>query len=138
MNKVQLMGRLTRDPELRVTQTSGTPVLNVGLAVDRRFARDGQQTVDFFDLVVWGKSAEAFATHLRKGRQIAVSGRLQQRSYETQDGAKRHVVEVVVEDWYFCGSKPEGASSTSNTAERQAVTVGGGSDSEDLPEDLPF
>ena len=137
MNKVQLMGRLTRDPELRVTQ-SGTPVLNVGLAVDRRFAREGQQDVDFFDLVVWGKSAEAFSAHLGKGRQIAVSGRLQQRTYETQDGAKRHVVEVVVEDWYFCGPKPENASSTSATQTRQPVTVGGGNESEELPEDLPF
>ena len=96
MNKVILMGRLTRDAEIRYSQgESATAIARFSLAVDRRFRRDGDdQNTDFINCVAWGKLGEA-AGNLRKGSRCFVEGRLQTRSYETQDGQKRYVTEVV-------------------------------------------
>jgi len=98
-----LIGRLTRDPELRYIPSTGTPVATFSLAVDRELSKDkrqeaeskGQPTADFINIVVWGKQAENCANYLQKGRLAAVSGRLQSRSYEGRDGIKRYVTEVV-------------------------------------------
>jgi len=100
INRIVLTGRLTRDPELRYT-TSGKAVCNFTLAVDRRFSGQGERETDFIDIVTWQKQAEVCANHLTKGRLVALDGRLQIRSYETQDGQKRRVAEVVAENVTF-------------------------------------
>ncbi|WP_195540366.1 single-stranded DNA-binding protein [Eubacterium maltosivorans] len=107
MNKVILVGRLARDPELRTTNT-GKSVATFSLAVDRRFKQEGQPTADFFNIVAWGRQAEVICQYLGKGRQIALTGRLQSRSYDAQDGSKRYVTEVVLEEFDFIGSKNDG------------------------------
>ena len=101
LNRVILIGRLTRDPELRYT-ASGIPVAHFSLAVDRPFTNQmGERETDFIDIVVWRKLAEVCTNNLGKGRLVAVEGRLQIRSYETQDGQKRRVAEVVGENVRF-------------------------------------
>ena len=103
MNNVILIGRLTRDPELKYLANTGTPVATFNLAVDRELSREkkqeleekGQPTADFINIIVWGKQAENCANYLKKGRLVAVSGRLQSRSYEGKDGTKRYITEVV-------------------------------------------
>lgn len=105
MNKVILMGRLTRDPEVKNT-TTGKAVATFTLAVDRRFKnKDGQKEADFVPIVVWGKQAEFAGQYLSKGSQIGVSGRLQVRSYDGQDGQRRYVTEVVADEVYFISTK---------------------------------
>lgn len=106
MNKVILMGRLTRDPEMRQSQ-QGTPVVSFTLAVDRRFAREGQQQADFISCVAWSKLAEFICRFFQKGSMIAVSGRLQTRTWDDKDGKRQYSTEVVVEDAYFTGSRAE-------------------------------
>lgn len=113
MNRVILIGRLVRDPELRVTQ-SGLSVTKMRLAVDRaRPNQQGQREADFIDIVVWGKQAETVGQYLRKGRLVAVDGRLQVRNYETPEGQKRTFYEVVAERVQFldkASSANEGSS----------------------------
>ena len=109
MNRVILVGRFARDPELRSTNT-GKSVATFSLAVDRRFKQEGQPEADFFNIVAWGKQAETICQYLGKGRQIALTGRLQSRSYEAQDGTKRYVTEVVMEEFDFIGNKSDTAS----------------------------
>lgn len=107
MNKVILMGRLARDPDVRTTQ-SGKSVARMTIAVDRRMSRNadsGQATADFLNLVAWERLAEFAGNYLHKGSKILVEGRLQSRSYEAQDGSKRYVTEVNVSDIEFCESK---------------------------------
>ena len=108
MNKVILVGRLTRDPEVRYTQ-SGTAVATFTLAVDRRFAKrdanDGRPTADFIPIVAWRKLAEICGNNLSKGRRIGVEGSMQVRSYDAQDGSKRYVTEVIADDIEFLDSK---------------------------------
>lgn len=106
MNKVVLMGRLTRDPELRQSQ-QGTPVLSFSIAVDRRFARDAQQQADFINCVAWRNTAEFICKYFQKGSMIAVSGRLQSRTWDDRDGKRQYSTEVVVEDAYFTGSRSQ-------------------------------
>lgn len=104
MNKVILVGRLTRDPEVKNT-TTGKTVATFTLAVDRRFKnKDGQKEADFVPIVVWGKQAEFAGQYLSKGSQIGVSGRLQVRSYDAQDGQRRYVTEVVADEINFLSS----------------------------------
>ncbi|WP_028308967.1 single-stranded DNA-binding protein [Desulfitibacter alkalitolerans] len=101
LNKVILIGRLTRDPELRYTG-SGVPVANFSLAVDRPYAnQQGERETDFIRIVVWRKLAEVCAKNLGKGRLVAVEGRLQVNSYEAQDGSKRQATDVVAENVRF-------------------------------------
>jgi single-strand DNA-binding protein len=116
MNKVILVGRLARDPELRTTG-SGKSVATFSLAVDRRYKAEGQPTADFFNIVAWGKQAETICQYLSKGRQIALTGRLQSRSYDAQDGSKRYVTEVVLEEFDFIGSKNDSAPQNSQPQE---------------------
>ncbi len=107
MNKVILMGRLARDPDVRTTQ-SGKSVARMTIAVDRRMSRNAdsnQPSADFLNLVAWERLAEFSGNYLHKGSKILVEGRLQSRSYEAQDGTKRYVTEVNVSDIEFCESK---------------------------------
>ncbi|WP_097025397.1 single-stranded DNA-binding protein [Clostridium peptidivorans] len=101
MNKVILIGRLTKDPELKFTPGNGTAVATFTLAVDRRFSKDGKKETDFIPVVVWGKQAEATAQYVGKGKLIGVSGRIQTRNYEAKDGTKRYVTEIVSEEVQF-------------------------------------
>lgn len=119
MNKIILIGRLTKDPELRYTQ-SGAAVAGFTLAVDRRFSnQSGEREADFINCVAWQKSAEFVAQYFQKGKQMALEGRLQVRSYDGNDGQKRWVTEVVAEQVEFVGSKHDGSnrsgSGTGNT-----------------------
>lgn len=103
MNKVILIGRLTKDPDLRYTQT-GKAVCNFTLAVDRPFSSaNGEREADFINIVVWNRPAENTAKYMAKGRQCAVEGRLQIRSYEGNDGQRRYVTEVVANTVEFIG-----------------------------------
>lgn len=112
MNKVVLIGRLTRDPELKFTAGSGVAVSTFSLAVDRTFKnKDGQKEADFINIVVWNKLAEVVANNLTKGRLAAVSGRIQTRTYEGNDGQKKYITEVVAEDVQFLDRKETGGAS---------------------------
>lgn len=106
MNKVVLIGRLTKDPELKYT-TSNIPVATFTLAVDRRAKKGGQKEADFINIVVWNKEAESVSNYMGKGRLIGVSGRLQIRSYDDKDGNKRYVTEVVADEVQFLDKKVE-------------------------------
>ncbi|QUH19414.1 single-stranded DNA-binding protein [Alkaliphilus sp. B6464] len=98
MNRVILIGRLARDPELRFT-ASGKAVATFSIAVNRPFSKEKE--ADFFNIVVWGKTAENCANYLAKGRLVGLEGRLQSRSYETQTGEKRYVTEVIADQVEF-------------------------------------
>lgn len=106
MNKVILMGRLTKDPEVRYTQ-SGEPmaIARYTLAVNKRFKKQGEADADFIPCVAFGKQGEFAEKYLAKGRQIAVVGRIQVRNWEDNEGKKRTTTEVVVEEHYFAESK---------------------------------
>ena len=96
MNKAILMGRLTRDPEVRYTQTNNTMVVSFSLAVNRRFVREGDtQNADFINITAWGKTAEFVSKYFKKGQQVAVIGRIQSRSWEDNNGQKRYATDVV-------------------------------------------
>ena len=110
INRVTLVGRLTRDPELRHLP-SGVPVLQLGVAVNGRQRDDGDNWVDkpnFFDVKVFGNQAEMLSNHLAKGRRIGVDGRLSWREWQAQDGTKRQSVEVIAGDVFFLDSRGEG------------------------------
>jgi len=113
MNKVILMGRLTRDPEMRFTQGNNTAVCSFSLAVNRRFKQEGQPDADFINVVAWAKTAEFVGKYFTKGQQVGVIGRIQTRNYEDKDGKKVFVTEVVAEEVYFADSKKEQNATTS-------------------------
>ena len=100
MNRVFLIGNLTRDPETRTTQ-SGTTVCSFTIAVNRRMKQDGQQETDFFNIVAWRQLGELCQKYLSKGRKCAVTGRIQTRSYEAKDGSKRTAWDIVAEEVEF-------------------------------------
>jgi len=109
VNSVVLVGRLTKDPELRFLPGNGTAVSTFSIAVDKDLSKDkkqemeskGQPTADFINIVVWGRQAETCANYLSKGRLAAIKGRIQTRSYDAADGSKRYVTEVVAENVQF-------------------------------------
>ena len=106
MNKVFLIGNLSKDPELRTTN-SGTSVCTFSIAVNRRKDKDGNSTADFFSIVAWRQLAELCGKYLAKGRKVSVVGELQNRSYEANDGTKRHVTEIVANEIEFLTPKCE-------------------------------
>lgn len=112
MNKVILMGRLTRDPEVRYTQggAEAMAIVRYTLAVDRRFKRDSENTADFISCVAFGKTGEFAEKYLKKGTKILISGRIQTGSYTNKDGAKVYTTEVVVEEHEFAESKASSSS----------------------------
>ena len=117
MNKVILMGRLTRDPEVRYTQgDNAMAIARYSLAVDRRFKRDGEPDADFINCVAFGKSGEFAEKYLKKGTKIAVVGRIQTGSYTNKDGQKVYTTDVVVEEQEFAESKNSGSSDNNQSA----------------------
>ena len=105
MNKVILIGRLTKDVELRYTQTNNTAVASFSLAVNRKFVKPGEERqADFFNIIAWNKLAEN-SKYLFKGNQVAISGRLETRSWDDPNGQKHYVTEVIAEEIDFIGSK---------------------------------
>lgn len=151
LNKIFIMGRLTRDPELRRTQ-SGTPVTSFSLAVDRDFkSQSGEKETDFIDVVAWRSTAEFVAKYFTKGRMAVVEGRLQMRDWTDKDGNKRRSAEVVADNLYFGDSRRDnsgeggsytgGNSGYSAPAGGYAAPVGGASGFAEIDEedgDLPF
>ena len=119
MNRVELVGRLSRDPELRHT-SSGMAVCQINIAISRRAAQGSEPQADFINVVVWDKQAENVARYLSKGRQVAVEGRIQTRSYDNNEGKKTYVTEVVANNVEFLGS------------------VGDNPKSQSMPEENPF
>ncbi len=101
MNKTILIGRMTKDPELKFTQGNGTAVTTFTIAVNRRFKKEGQQEADFLPIIVWGKQAEATANYMKKGSRVAVSGRIETRSYKNKEGNRIYVTEVVADEVEF-------------------------------------
>lgn len=113
MNKVFLIGRLTRDPELRYTG-SNVPVASFSLAVNRTYAnQSGEREADFINIVVWRKQAENVKNYLQQGSQVAIDGRIQTRTYDDKDGNKRYVTEVIADNVEFLGSKSSNTASSS-------------------------
>jgi len=135
MNKVILMGRLTKDPEVRYSQ-SATPVAvaRYALAVNRRFKRQGEQEADFINCVALGKSGEFAEKYFKKGQMVGVVGRLQVRSWEGKDGNKHWTTEVVVEEQYFTGGKKEsGAGKQNGTVPDGFYPIDESIEDDDLP-----
>ena len=141
MNKVILMGRLTRDPEVRYTQTSNTLVASFSLAVNRRFVRQGEERqADFINVVAWNKTGEFVSKYFKKGQQVAVIGRLQTRTWDDDKGQKHYITEVIAEEAYFADSKRDGAGDFgASFGSDAASTVSDGSEFEvSSGDDLPF
>lgn len=109
MNKVILMGRLTKDPEVRYTQTNNTLVASFTLAVNRRFAKQGEERqADFINVVAWSKIGEFCSKYFKKGQQVAIIGRIQTRSWDDEQGQKHYITEIIAEEAYFADSKKDG------------------------------
>lgn len=113
MNKVILVGRIARDPELRTTN-SGLSVCRFAVAVDRRNKNDGQATADFINVVAFGRPGEVISQYLGKGRRIALTGRLQTGSYVGNDGVKRFTTDVILEEFDFIDSKSQSSGGFNN------------------------
>ncbi|PKK91985.1 MAG: single-stranded DNA-binding protein [Candidatus Wallbacteria bacterium HGW-Wallbacteria-1] len=127
LNRVLLIGRLTRDPELKYTP-AGVPVCNFSIAVNRSFGKGEEKTADFFRIECWRGLAETCAKFLAKGRMVHISGRIQTRSYEAQDGTKRSAWEVVANEVQFIGKG--GSPSREDSGERN--------ESFDMDDMIPF
>lgn len=112
MNKVALMGRLTRDPETRYTQTTNKLVATFTLAVNRKYAKENEQTADFINIVAWNKTGEFVSKYFKKGMQVGVIGRINTRDYEDKDNIKRYITEVIAEEVYFADSKKDNITDT--------------------------
>ncbi|MBO5097301.1 MAG: single-stranded DNA-binding protein [Agathobacter sp.] len=146
MNKVILMGRLTRDPEVRYSQgDASTAIARFSLAVDRRFKRDGDdQTADFINCVAFGRTAEFMERYARKGTKFVVEGRIQTGSYTNKDGQKVYTTDVVVENIEFAESKASGDNNNGGyvPADRPSPSGAAGDGFMNIPdgidEELPF
>ena len=145
MNKVILMGRLTRDPEVRYSAgENALAIARQTLAVDRRFRRDGEATADFISCVVFGRGAEFAEKYFHQGIRIVVSGRIQTGSYTNRDGVKVYTTEVVVEEQEFAESKNASSANTQSyqAAPAPAPSADAGDGFMNIPdgidEELPF
>lgn len=143
MNKVILMGRLTRDPETRYTQTNNTLVSSFSLAVNRRFVRQGEERqADFINIVAWSKLGEFCSKYFKKGQQVGIIGRIQTRTWDDEQGQKHYVTEVIAEEAYFADSKRESEATGANTFENTFGNTAPGSMGADFEmsssDDLPF
>lgn len=143
MNKVILLGRMTRDPEVRYTQSAEPmAIARFSLAIDRAFKRDGEPDVDFINCVCFGRRGENIGKFFKKGNRIAVSGRLQVSNWEDNNGQKRTNTDVVVEDFDFCESKSDSnnsaqsysqPASNNNAQPNDFYSVDNSVDDEELP-----
>ena len=135
LNRVVLVGRLTRDPELRYSP-SGVAVTNFTLAIDRKFKNaQGEREADFIPCVVFKQLAELCANYLAKGKLASVDGRIQIRTYNDKDGQKRWVTEVIAEDVHFLSPKDGGSGSTESASPRGTGSFG---HEVNLDDDIPF
>lgn len=135
MNKVCLIGRLTKDIELKTTQ-SNVKVANFTLAVNRRFVKEGQeQTADFINIIAWGKIAEFCDKYFGKGQQIGISGRIQTRAWDDDQGKKHYVTEVVAEEVDFADGKKTNSEKENKTA---TTTQNDSNNFSIIDEPLPF
>ena len=140
MNKAILMGRLTRDVEMRQTP-NGVSVARFSIAVNRRFKSEGQPDADFINCVAWRQTGEFIAKYFQKGSMIAVAGSIQTRSWDGQDGKKQYATEVVVDEAHFTGSKNDATKSgdTNTSAENTSgFDTSGLEDFDGSEDDLPF
>lgn len=140
MNKFQFMGRLTKDPETRVIPNSNTQVTTFSIAVNRRFAdQNGERKTDFFNLTAFGKLAEFCSKYYRKGQQVLVEGRIQNRTWDDQNGQKRYATDFVVENAYFADSRRENDSMGGGSSEAApSSSIDGEFITIDDTDDLPF
>ena len=143
MNKVILMGRLTRDPEVRYTQTNNTLVASFTLAVNRRFVRQGEERqADFINIVAWAKLGEFCSKYFKKGQQVGIVGRIQTRTWDDDQRVKHYVTEVVAEEAYFADSKRDPSAENNSTFENTFGNTEPGSMGSDFEmsssDDLPF
>ncbi len=145
MNKVILMGRLTRDPEVRYTQTNNTLVASFSLAVNRRFVRQGEERqADFINIVAWGKQGEFCSKYFKKGQQVGIIGRIQTRNWDDDKGQRHYATEVIAEEAYFAeGRRDQGAmgeNGNGNFENTFGAEVAGGNSEFELTsnDDLPF
>lgn len=147
INRVIIIGRLTKDPELRYT-ASGAAVCSFSLANNRSYTKDGNKVeqVSYFNCIAWSKLGEVINEYVRKGHRFGVEGRLQQRSYEDKDGNKRSVVEIVVDGCQFLQPREQGEQPPAGAgvpAEKPAA-LANGTETHDAPpamfsdEDIPF
>ena len=135
MNKVCLIGRLTKDIELKITQ-SNVKVANFTLAVNRRFVKEGQeQTADFINIIAWGKIAEFCDKYFGKGQQIGISGRIQTRTWDDDQGKKHYITEVVAEEVDFADGKKTNSEKENKTA---TTTQNDSNNFSIIDEPLPF
>ena len=108
MNKVCLIGRLTKDPEVRYTQTNNTLITSFNIAVNRRFVSEGEERqADFIPIVAWSKTGEFCSKYFKKGQQVGIIGRIQTRNWEDEKGVKHYATEVIAEEVYFADSKKD-------------------------------
>ncbi len=131
MNKTILIGRLTRDPEMRYANNNNLPIVKFSLAVDRRFKKDGQPDVDFINHIAFGKTAEFINNYFTKGRKIATVGRIQVSSWEDESGKKNYKTEIVTDEAYFVDSKSDNKTNPSDTQTDYAPI-------DDDDDELPF
>lgn len=134
------MGRLTRDVDVRYTQTNNTMVANFSLAINRRFAKEGEERqADFINVVAWNKTAEFVSKYFKKGQQVGVIGRIQTRTWDDEQGQKRYVTEVVAEEVYFADSKRDDVPNEMSEATAADITnTFGVQNTTTQNNDLPF
>lgn len=141
MNKTILLGRLTKDPEVRYSQgENSTAVARFNLAVDRRFKKDGEQSADFINCIAFGKTAEFVEKYLKQGTKIAITGRIQTGSYTNKEGQKVYTTEVVVEEVEFAESKHADGENTNTSMPTPSKSTGNGfmNIPDGIDEELPF
>jgi single-strand DNA-binding protein len=140
LNKAILIGRLTRDPELRYTQ-GGTSVCSFSIANNRTYVSAGEkkEQVSYFNCVAWAKTGEVIAEYCKKGQRIGIEGRLQQRSYDDQEGKKRNIVEIVVDNFQFLSAPREsGGEAVVETPSSSAPEHSPNTENPFSDEDIPF
>ena len=132
MNKVILLGRLVNDPEIKYTQSSNMLVVNFRLAVNRRFVKQGEERqADFINIIAWNKTAEFCSKYFKKGQQIALSGRIETRTWDDDKGQRHYITEVIAEEVDFAGGK-------SNKENEEAEPVNNKFENTVSGDDLPF
>ena len=138
MNKVELLGRLTKDPEVSYTQTTNKMVARFTLAINRRFARPGEERqADFINVVAWSKLGEFCSKYFKKGQQVGIIGRIQTRNWEDEQGQRHYATEVIAEEAYFAESKKDNAPQDAFGS--SSIQANGDNDFEiSSSDDLPF
>ena len=139
MNKIILLGRLTKNPEIKFSQANNTKVANFSFAVNRKYVKQGEERhTDFFNIVVYSKLADFAEKYLKQGLQILVSGRLQNRSWDDSNGQKRYITEVIAEEIDFADSPKKTDDSNTNTTFNNNTPLEDDNNFVPEPDDLPF